>query len=650
MDNLNKIKELIDYLNKHTQLYDENKPEISDTEWDKKYFELVELEKVTGIVYPNSPTQIINYQVVTNLEKVKHNHPMLSLPKTKDMNEAFTSFPETIVAMLKMDGLTCSLTYENGELVAAETRGDGEVGENVFHNIKTIANIPQTISTTETLIIDGEIIVTNNNWLKHKDDGYKTQRAYASGSLRLLDAAECVKRDLSFIAWDVINPTANLNEELRHLKDYGFSVVPHYCQYDADVKDSENQINIVNALTEAANELGYPYDGIVIKVDDYIKRQSYTSTSHHLGGAIAYKFVDEEYKTYLLDIEYEPSRNGYLTPVAVFEPVEFDDGSTVTRASLHNLSIMESLSEGFERVGDTLYIYKSNMIIPQISKWIHTKDYSEEWHIKIPETCPVCGEPTIIKQDVDTKILCCSNPNCEGRLINRLDHFLGKKGLDIKGISKATLEKLIDWEWVTCIEDLFHLDVYKKEWIQKPGFGIKSVEKMLDNLAVKNPVELHKFICALGIPEIGSTASKLLCKYIDSYDDFRNKINSRWNFSSIDTIGPVMEDNILKFSYAEADALVKYLDIVNTNNDAASSTVGNKKFVITGSLTYFKNRAELTAAIESCGGKVVNSVSKVTDYLVCNDKDSNTSKHISAKKYNIPIISEEECISLLGLN
>lgn len=574
---------------------------------------------------------------------------MLSLPKTKDMNEAFTSFSEDIVAMLKIDGLTCSLTYENGKLIAAETRGDGEVGEDVLHNIKTIANIPQTINIKETLIVDGEIIVTNNDWDKHKDEGYKTQRAYASGSLRLLDANECKNRDLSFIAWDVINPTLNLKEELSRLESYGFTVVPNYWQHHDDNMELIYQQDMVDSLLDDASGMGYPYDGIVIKVNDFQERNKYASTAHHLGGAIAYKFADEEYQTHLLDIVYEPSRNGYLTPVAVFEPIEFDDGSTVTRASLHNLSIMEELSGGFERVGDTLIVFKSNMIIPQISKWTHNGNYDEDKHIRLPELCPICGEPTIIKQDTDTKILCCSNPLCEGRLINKLDHFLGKKCLDIKGISKATLEKLIDWEWVTCVEDMFHLDVYRQEWIQKPGFGIKSVDKMLDSLNVREPVELHKFICAIGISEIGSTASKLLCKYISSYEDFRDKVNSKWNFSSIDTIGPIMEDNILNFNYEEADKIAAYFNFVNTNQAATSTNVDGKKFVITGSLTHFKNRAELTAAIESCGGKVVGSVSKVTDYLVCNDKDSNTSKHTNAKKYNIPIISEEECIALLGL-
>lgn len=572
---------------------------------------------------------------------------MLSLPKTKDIIEAYSSYSEEVDIMLKMDGLTCSLLYENGVLVAAETRGDGEVGEDILHNAQVINNIPQTISYPNKLIVDGEIIVTNDNWRKHQKDGYKTQRAYASGSLRLLDSKECSKRDLSFVAWDIINPAENLAEGLMWLLGFGFTVVPFVnSRHYSNLLDNQTQKDIETSLLEQANNLGYPYDGLVIKIDNAKERQRYTSTAHHLGGAIAYKFIDEEYITQLIDIDYDIGRTGVLTPVAVFEPINID-GSTITRASLHNLSVMEKLLRE-PYYGQKIWVYKANQIIPQIIRSEHLDEGASKV-IPLLEVCPLCGEPVTIESDTDSKFLFCSNPNCSGKFINILDHFCSKKGLDIKGLSKSTIEKLIEWNWVNSITDLFKLQEHRSEWIQKPGFGVKSVNKILDNLDMKEPVELHKFICAIGIPEIGTTASKLLCKYIESYEDFRNKVNSKWNFSSIDSIGPIMEDYILNFDYNEADNISKHLILINNNQDQASASVKGKKFVITGSLSHFKNRNEFSTLIESCGGKVVSSVSKITDYLVCNDKDSNTSKHITAKKYNIPIISEEECISLLGI-
>lgn len=572
---------------------------------------------------------------------------MLSLPKTKDLNEALSTFSEDVLVMLKMDGLTCSLTYENGELIAAETRGNGEVGDNILHNARVISNIPQHISYKDTLIIDGEIIVCNDDWeqIKQTSD-YKVQRAYASGSASLLDAQECASRQLKFVAWDLISSYSDyLAEDLILLNSLGFSVVPWECVDVEDRKYLNDHVEM--SLKDEAIKMNYPIDGLVIKVNRNDREQLYPGTSHHLGGAIAYKFYDEEYETHLLDIVYDVGRTGRLTPVAVFEPIIID-GATVERASLHNQSVLTELL-GHPYIGQKVYVIKSNMIIPQITR-ADKENSQNAKSIYMPEVCPVCGETLTMTCEVDSEVLVCNNSTCEGKLINRLDHFLGKKGLDVKGISKATLEKLISWEWVTCTEDLFHLDVYKKEWIQKPGFGIKSVEKMLDSLTMSQPVSLDKFICAIGIPEIGSTTSKLLCNYVDSYEDFREKVKNHWNFSSIDTIGPIMEDNIFNFDFFEADKIAEYLTLVNKKTTAVSNNeITGKKFVITGALTHYKNRSALTADIEARGGKVVGSISKLTNYLVCNDKDSNTSKHIAAKKHNIPIISEQECMELLGI-
>lgn len=636
-----RVIELAEILNNATKHYDQGTPIMSDRKWDNLYFELENLEKFYGETAPNSPTQNINFVTVSELKKVKHSHPMLSLQKTKSIDElkAFVGNKDYVI-MLKLDGLTCSVKYENGRLVSAETRGNGEIGEDITHNAFGIKNLPKRIDFNGDLIIDGEIICTYKDFEEFKDD-YKNPRNFAAGSIRLLDGFESSKRKLSFIAWDLIsisglNPEYPkfelINDKLSLLEDFGFETVEF--AYNPPI----NEYTI-----DGMKQLGspWPIDGLVIKLANLKEYEAAGRTDHHFKGGIAYKFYDEEYETTLLDIEYTMGRTGVLTPVAVFEPIEID-GTIVERASLHNLSVMDELSQGFERRGDRLWIYKANEIIPQVSKWEHIGDYNPETHISLPSTCPVCGAETAILAQTDSKFLVCNNPNCEGKLINKFEHFCGKKGLDIKGLSKATLGKLIEWEWISTFKDIFQLKNHRNEWIKKNGFGEKSVDNILDAIENAKNVALDKFLCAIGIPLLGSRMAKELCKHIESYEDFRNKVKNKHDFAQYDTFGEQKSDNILNFDYTDADAAYEELSVQISESQAAANSLEGQTFVITGKLINYKNRDELKDIIETLGGKVASGVSGKTTALINNDINSTSSKNQTAKKLGVPIITEEE--------
>lgn len=652
-----KLLNLIDLANSYTRDYDLGHPTITDESWDGLYFQIQELEEKLGIYYKHSPTQHIPYDVVNQLRKVEHGHKMLSLQKTKNLEEVekFLDNSDSLI-MLKMDGLTCSLTYLDGELVSAETRGNGIVGEDILHNALQIKSIPNYIPRISgKLVVDGEIICTTKNFEMFASE-YKNPRNFAAGSIRLLDSQECAKRKLSFVAWDVIEGLEEYNllsERFAHIRNYGFNVVP-YCFYPAwDANDEQVSLDtMIDHLKIRAEEFGYPIDGAVAKFNSISYGKSLGETSHHFKNALAYKFYDETYETELIDIEWTMGRTGVLTPVAVFKPVDID-GSTVERASLHNVSIMIETLHGYGWKGQKVEVFKANMIIPQIASAELDDDRCKYYFERVIK-CPVCGHEVILKNDNGTTFAVCSNDTCEGKLINRLDHFCGKKGLDIKGLSKATLEKLIDWGWVTSISSLFTLEYYRDEWIKKPGFGSKSVDKILNAIDFsRNTCELHQFICALGIPLIGSTASKELAKYYKTYDNFRMAIKIGVQFwSGHDGFGIEMHKAITNFDYTEADILVT--SGVITFNSITEKTEQEKNldgltFVITGKLNHFKNRDAIKEKIESLGGKVTGSVSKNTDYLINNDKDSTSSKNKSAKTLGIPILSEEDFIQTFGI-
>ena len=654
------IRSLIDELNRLTKLYDEGHPEISDKEWDDLYFKLKQMEEETGIIYPDSPTHHIYFESVSKLEKVKHNHPMLSLDKTKNI-EDIKSFVNghSWIAMAKLDGLTCSLKYMNGKLVSAETRGNGIEGEDITHNAKVISSIPQTINYKKELVVDGEVICTYEDFEQFKND-YKNPRNFASGSIRLLDSKECQKRYLTFIAWDCFcddhfydnylnypfNTQKTLSLKLQILKDLGFITVLNITDIDTTSIDLA-----ISSLKE--NNSNYPIDGIVFKYDNIEEYNAAGRTDHHFKGGLAYKFYDETYSTRLKHIQWTMGRTGVLTPVAVFDPIDID-GSTVERASLHNVSVMREILGDCAYVGEHLQVYKANQIIPQIAEAEPKYDYGyviAHGGISANDTierCPICGgDVEYITSDDGVINAYCNNPLCEGKLINRLEHFCGKKGLDIKGLSKATFQKLIDWEWIKNIEDIFYLSNYRNEWIKKSGFGITSVDKILKSIEEHKHTTLDAFISAIGIPLIGRAVAKDLINYFETYEDFRNAVNDKdYHFYNLNNFGEEMDNSIKNFDYTEADKIFKLLIFESSivNNNKINDNLTGKTIVITGKLTNFKNRAELKSVIEAHGGKVVDSISAKTDILINNDVNSTSSKNKAAQARNIPIISELDFI------
>ena len=641
------MRYLIDKLNHYTDLYDQGHPEISDKEWDELYFTLKQEEEKTGVIYPDSPTQHIHYESVSKLNKVTHDHPMLSLDKTKniqEVNEFLQAQP--FVAMFKMDGLTCSLTYEHGELIKAETRGNGIVGEDILHNAKVVKNIPLEIPYEGRLVVDGEIICRKDDFIPFQKE-YKNPRNFASGSIRLLSSEECKKRNLSFVAWEMIEGYPNIKEfwqRLEQLYNIGFTIVPMVC----DRQWVDEALEVIQEQFKKEHAI-YPIDGYVFKFNnvDFGKKQG--QTDHHLKNAIAYKLYDETYATNLKNIEWTMGRTGVLTPVAIFDPIDID-GSTVERASLHNVSIMREILGDCAYVSEPLQVYKANQIIPQIAEAGPKYDYGyviAHGGVSandVIERCPICGGDVVyITSDDGVINAYCDNPLCEGKLINRLEHFCGKKGLDIKGLSKATFQKLIDWEWLENIEGVFNLNQYRDEWIKKPGFGIASVDKILKSIEEHRHTTLDAFISAIGIPLIGRTAAKDLTNYFETYEDFRDAVmDDTYNFFILDNFGEEMNNSIKNFNYAEADRISKLLifETPVVNNIQINNSLTGKTIVITGKLTTFKNRAELKAVIESHGGKVSDSISGKTDLLINNDVNSTSSKNKAAKARNIPIVSE----------
>ena len=627
------MMDLIQKLNNATEAYDRGEPYMSDREWDDLYFQLEKMEDEAGFTLPNSPTQKVVFEKVSELKKVEHNHLMLSLAKTKSVEEVESFLGDKpFIAMPKMDGLTCSLRYVGGRLVSAETRGNGQVGEDILHNILTLKSVPKTIPEEEELIVDGEIICKYNDFEDFKDD-YKNPRNFAAGSIRLLDASECAKRKLTFVAWDVIKGidwrVGFLTNKLDQLDRYGFETV--FWIY-------ENPKYAINDIKDMAEEYHYPIDGVVFKFNDIEYGKTLGSTEHHFKNAIAYKFYDETYETTLRDIEWSMGRTGILTPIAIFDPVDID-GSTVERASLHNLAIMEQTlhsSRGWQ--GQRIEVYKANQIIPQIYD-AEADDEKTKYYFSHPVLCPVCKG--VVKRVGDNYV--CSNPDCEGKLINRLDHFCGKKGLDIKGLSKATLEKLIEWDWVNNFSDIYHLADYKTEWISKPGFGPKSVSNILDAIETSREVELASFISAIGVPQVGLAIAKKLVMAAPSYEDFREKVNSKYDFSVLDGFADSKTQAILSFNYTAADEVYKEMKIINApKEEVKDNKLAGITVCITGRLKAFTNRGALIEIITSHEGKVVDRMSQTVEVLINNDIASESAKNKYAKEHGIPILTEEE--------
>ena len=641
-------------LNEWTKAYDEGHPIVSDKQWDDWYFEVQEYEmNYPNCIWKESPTQKIDYQVVNELKKVKHNHPMLSLNKTKDIEEVKSFLGgHPYIAMAKMDGLTCSLTYEGGKLVRAETRGNGEVGEDIFHNALVIPSIPNKINYKNFITIDGEIICTYvdfHNWCHD----YKNPRNFAAGSIRLLDSKECKERDLTFVAWDIVSglDTDFLGSKFCFLQKLNFLTVPALENGDEGI---EKEIEYIKELS--AN-LSYPIDGIVFKYNLIKEYEATGRTDHHFKGGLAYKFYDEEYETRLKYIDYDVSRNGILTPVAIFEPVDID-GAMIEKASLHNMSVMYDTLGRDPYRGERIKIIRANQIIPQVV-WADKRPYGEIIAaggatcdcngIDGYFVCPACGSICDIwKSDNGIENLICDNPQCSGKLVQRLDHFCGKKGLDIKGLSEKTLEKLVDWGWINDISDIPKLRKHGEEWMNKPGFSFVSVSKILksiDDALAEAP--LHAFISSLGIPLIGSRVSKQICEHVETWKEFRDLIHEDFDFTEWNGFGPEMNSALHEFDYDEADEIVEYITFKPEEHQDKTVKLDSTIFVITGKLQNFKNRQELVDKIEAAGGKVSSSVSSKTNYLINNDVNSTSSKNKKAKELGIPIITEEELMEMI---
>lgn len=638
-----RMTKAIKELNEATKAYDKGQPIMTDAEWDAMYFALEDAEKAYGITLPDSPTVKVHFDSkVSELSKKIHSHEMLSLAKTKSVDEAREFLGgKPYLAMCKMDGLTCSLRYENGHLVCAETRGDGFVGEDITHNAMVIRSIPKHINYKETLVVDGEIISTHINFEQFSKD-YKNPRNFAAGSIRLLDSVECETRGLDFVVWDVIEGFEEkefLNEKLGEVEKLGFTVVPYAMYTDF------NEV-ILEQVKTWANLNSYPIDGVVIKFNELEYSKLLGKTAHHFNNALAYKFYDEIAYTTLKDIEWTMGRTGVLTPVAILEPIEMD-GAVIERASLHNISVMtEIMGEPFK--DQKVQVYRANMIIPQILRG-ESPEFANIESIHIPDICPVCGGQTIVKKSESGVLnLYCENLQCEGKLINRLNHFCGKKGLDIKGLSKATLEKLINQGWIEDLDDLFTLRHVQYFWKQLPGFGEKSVEKILNAIEISRHTTLDCVLSSIGIPFVGKTVSKDLANRFKTYEAFRKAIDEGFDFSQINGYGPEITKSLLTFDYGELDGLVKnwlYLDEVE--EETTENKLEGMTFVITGKLTHWKNRDALKAEIEANGGKVTGSVTKNTTYLINNDINSTSAKNKKAQELGVPIIKEEGLIKFL---
>ena len=644
---INKIQELVDKLNYYTKLYDEGHPAISDKEWDDMYFKLQDLENFYGIYLSDSPTQNVNYQVVNKLNKVKHNHPMLSLDKTKSI-DAIKSFlgNKDFICMAKMDGLTCSLRYLDGKLISAETRGNGIEGEDILHNALQVKNIPNKINYKEELIIDGEIICTYNDF-KDFEKEYKNPRNFASGSIRLLDSKESSMRRLTFIAWDIIKglDEDRLSSKLLKADELGFTIVP----FEINLSEYETIEQIMEIVKKSSSI--YPIDGLVFKYDNCDEYIAAGKTDHHFKGGLAYKFYDEEYETTLKNIEWSMGRTGVLTPVAIFEPIEID-GTEVSRANLFNLSVARETLHGTQYrlgwEGQKINVFKANQIIPQLS-WSEEDDEKTKAYFSYPASCPICGYSTKIKKENDVEVLLCDNEQCEGKLLNRVEHFFSKKGLNAKGLSKATIEKLIDWGWINGIKDVFTLDAYAEDWKKKAGFGEKSVNNIITSIRESSDTDLESVISAAGIPLIGRTVARQIASIFNTYENFREAIGS-FDFSEIDGFGYEMNKSLKNYNYDELDYIVEnFLTINNKIEERKEQKLEGLTFCVTGKIKQWKNRDELSSFITSLGGKVVGSVSANMDYLINNDINSTSSKNLRAKELGKQIIDEQTFMDMFDL-
>lgn len=650
---LDMMRGMVSILNEASEAYyNTGNPIMTDEQFDMRLNDLRQLEEETGFVLVNSPTHNVGAKVLTELKEVEHSHPMLSLDKIHTVEELikFANNKE-LVASIKLDGLTCSLTYENGILVKAETRGNGYVGSDITEHVKQFKNVPLKIKKDGIYVIDGEAIITDTDFAEiNKNGEYKNSRNLASGTLSVLDTSLVAKRKLRFFAWDIIEGGCNsLKDNLIKAKESGFDIVPFWPVINLDQKKLQGTIDYI---FDYAKEEGLPTDGVVFKFNDIEYGKSLGATSHHFRNGIAYKAKDEVYETELIDIDWTMGKTGILTPTAIFKPVEID-GTIVERASVHNVSILTSLDL---HIGDIIEVYKANMIIPQIKRNVSADKRmalgKEPDYIITPTYCPVCEAYTKLVTENSSTVLICTNDNCKGKLLGKLTHFVSKNAMNIDGMSEATLEKFIELGWLNSFEDIYNLKSHADEMIKLEGFGEKSTKKLFEAIHESKNTTLDRFIYALCIPLIGRSASKTISKYFDG--DFNKFYASccmqKFNFSILDDFGDTMSESINNYldkNFFEIGKLSEYMYFEINQNTSSSSNLNGLTFVITGSLNHFANRDEAKEKIEAAGGKVSGSVSAKTSYLVNNDINSTSGKNKKAIELGVRIISENELIEML---
>ncbi len=650
-ETMERIKYLVDTLNKAAKAYyAEDREIMSNREYDALYDELQSLEQETGIVLTNSPTVNVGFEAVDELPKERHESPMLSLGKTKSREE-LRDWLQGKAAILswKLDGLTIVLTYRDGKLAKAVTRGNGETGEVVTNNARTFKNIPLSIPFTGELVLRGEAVITYSDFEKvnaeitDEKNKYKNPRNLCSGSVRQLNNEITAKRNVRFYAFSLVSAGEtdfhnSREEQFRFLEKQGFEVVEHYLVTEADILDR------IDFFEKKIQNFDIPSDGLVLTYEDIAYGQSLGRTAKFPRHSIAFKWADELRETTLEEIEWSASRTGLINPVAIFEPVELE-GTTVSRASVHNISILRSLKLG---IGDKITVYKANMIIPQIAENLTCSD-----NVEIPAVCPVCGGATEIRQVNEVQSLYCTNEKCAAKRIKSFTLFVSRDAMNIDGLSEATLEKLIDMGFIHEYADLYHLDRYQDRIVELEGFGEKSYQNLITSIEASRKTILSRVIYGLGIANIGVANAKMLCRYF-SYDLERMRSADVETLSAIEGIGDVIASAFVDYmkdadNQQKIDHLMPELTLEVPVVEEGSQTMQGLNFVITGSLNHFGNRSDLKELIEDRGGKVTGSVTGKTTALINNDVTSTSSKNKKAKELGVPILSEEDFLTEYGI-
>lgn len=642
-----RMRDLIAELTKAAEAYYSGEDEImSNYEYDAKYDELEKLEKKTGVVLAGSLTQKVGFEIRSKLPKVKHPSKMLSLDKTKDRNDLANSLGgQPGFLGWKLDGLTIALTYENGEFVSAVTRGDGITGEDVTHNAKFFKGVPLKISYTDRLVVRGEALISRKRFdeinakITNIDDKYKNARNLASGSVRQQDSKIAKERGVEVVAFSVyegFDHLDNYSDKLDELRKYGFDVVPFI-----RVKTKDDVIKGIEKFEGQVQSYKFPTDGLVITIDNIAYGEMLGTTAKFPRNSKAFKWKDEVYETPMVDVEWSVGRTGAITPVAIFKPTDID-GTTITRASVHNVSIFKQLKLG---KGDKVEIFKANMIIPQIAK-----NNTMSGTFQIPDTCPICGQPTQIVKSKDAEVLMCTNADCPAQHLGALSHFVSRDCMNIEGLSDSTLERFVNEGYIKDFKDIYHLNDYEKDIIDLDGFGKGSYSKLWKAIEKSRDCELPAFISALGIAQMGKTTSKDVCKALD-YDLEKLISISEYDLQCLDGVGAKTAKEI--YNYFEANKgmvreLAKEMRFKAMPKIDRNSPIAGKIFCITGDVYTFKNRKELQAKIESLGAKASSSVSAKTNYLINNDVTSTSNKNQTAKKLGVPIISEADFLKMIG--